>query len=256
MHRRVGDWSGGMLNRNSPIPLYFQLMQEIREQIDSGVLKPGDAIPTELDLMRRYDISRATVRQSILQLVQEGYLRRIRAKGTFVNTLPEKPKFIGTLRGFAQEMKQRGVPCRTRVLDKGIVSAPVKVAEKLHVPAESRVFFLHRLRYIHDEPVLLAGSYIPESLCRNIESIDFEENSLYDVLENRYDIRLHHGRRDFEPAIPSSATEMELLHLTPKTPILYVESVVYTKEGRPVEYVEIRMRGRFSVDLIQRGNAQ
>jgi GntR family transcriptional regulator len=240
-----------MLNRNSPVPLYYQLMQEIKNQIDTGVLKPGDAIPTELELMRRYDISRATVRQSILQLVHEGYVRRIKAKGTFVNSPPEKPKFIGTLKGFAQEMRLRGLSFKTEVLDKCIIPAPIKIAEKLHIPTESRVFFLHRLRYIHDEPVLLAGSYIPEALCQSIESIDFEENSLYDILENRYNILLHHGRRDFEPAISSSVSEMRLLHLTPKTPILYVESVVYTKDGRPVEYVEIKMRGRFSVDLIQ-----
>ena len=101
--------SEAMINRNSPIPLYHQLMQEIKDQIDSGRLEPGDAIPTEAELMHRYDLSRATVRQSILHLVSEGYVRRIKAKGTFVNSRPEKPKFIGA-EGFCPGNEAEGNP--------------------------------------------------------------------------------------------------------------------------------------------------
>ena len=240
-----------MINRNSPIPLYHQLMQEIKDQIDSGRLEPGDAIPTEAELMHRYDVSRATVRQSILHLVSEGYVRRIKAKGTFVNSRPEKPKFIGTLKGFAQEMRQKGIPFSTRVLETHVIPAPLKVSEKLHMAEGSPVFHLSRLRFISHEPVLIADSYIPRQLCRGAEEIDFEQNSLYDVLEERFGIVLHHGRRDFEPAMPSTSEEMKLLSIPSKTPILYVESVVFTQDDTPVEYVEIKMRGRFTVDLIQ-----
>ena len=240
-----------MINRSSPIPLYYQLIEEIKNQIDSGVYEPGDAIPTEIKLMEHFDVSRATVRQSIQYLVNEGYVRRVKAKGTFVTSRPEKPKFIGTLKGFAQEMRQRGVAFSTRVLEKHIIPAPLHVSEKLNIATDSRVFHLHRLRFIHHKPVLIANSYIPEQICRHIEEIDFEQNSLYDVLEHSYNITLHHGRRDFEPAMPSSNDEAKRLDITADTPILYVESLVYTEESMPVEYVEIKMRGTFSVDLIQ-----
>ena len=241
----------GMINRSSPIPLYYQLIQEIKNQIESGVYEPGDTIPTEIELMEQFDVSRATVRQSIQHLVNEGYVRRIKAKGTFVNSRPEKPKFIGTLKGFAQEMTQRGVAFSTKVLENHIIPAPLHVSEKLNIATDSKVFHLHRLRFIHYEPVLIANSFIPEQLCRRIEEIDFEHKSLYDVLERDYRITLHHGRRDFEPAIPSSSEEAELLNISSDAPILYVESLVYTEENTPVEYVEIKMRGTFSVDLIQ-----
>jgi len=240
-----------MINRNSPIPLYYQLIQKIKDQIESGVYEPGDTIPTEIELMEQFDLSRATVRQSILYLVNEGYLRRIKAKGTFVNTRPEKPKFIGTLKGFAQEMSQKGIPFSTKVLEKHVIPSPLKASEKLHIATESPVFHLHRLRFIHNEPVLIANSYIPENICRRIEDIDFEKNSLYEILEKEYKILLHHGRRDFEPAMLSSPQEVRLLNISSKTPILYVESIVYTQDNTPVEYVEIKMRGRFTVDLIQ-----
>ena len=241
----------GMINRSTPIPLYYQLIQEIKTQIESGVYEPGDTIPTEIELMEQFDVSRATVRQSIQHLVNEGYVRRIKAKGTFVNSRPAKPKFIGTLKGFAQEMTQRGVSFSTRVLEKHIISSPVHVSEKLNIAADSRVFHLHRLRFMHHEPVLIANSYIPEQLCRNIQEINFEHDSLYNILERDYRITLHHGRRDFEPAMPSSLEEAEQLGISPETPILYVESLVFTEEDTPVEYVEIKMRGTFTVDLIQ-----
>ncbi len=68
-----------MIDRNTPIPLYYQLMQEIKHSIDSGDLNPGDSIPTEMELMSTYNLSRATVRQAVLQMVNDGYLRRIKA---------------------------------------------------------------------------------------------------------------------------------------------------------------------------------
>jgi len=240
-----------MINRNIPIPLYYQLIQEIKGEIESGVLQPGDAIPTEMALMERYEISRATVRQAIQQLVNEGYLRRVKAKGTFVNSPPEKPKFIGSLKGFAREMQEKGVACSTRVLEKRIIPAPVKVAEKLGIASENQVFNLKRLRFIQDEPVLISNSYIPAQICRFIENEDFENKSLYDILENKYNLILHHGKRDFEPVMPSSKEEVELLGVSPRTPILYVEGVVNTEDGTPVEYVKIKMRGKFTVDLLQ-----
>jgi GntR family transcriptional regulator len=240
-----------MINRNNPIPLYYQLMQELRQMIETGELKPGDTIPTESELMERYDLSRATVRQAVLHLAQEGYVRRLKARGTFVNTPPEKPQFIGTLKGFAEEMKQKGLSFATKVLEKKVIPSPLHVAEKLHIPSSDPVFYLKRLRFIQNEPVLIAESHLPWKLCRGIEDEDFEVRSLYEVLKKKYDIALSSGRREFEPVLPCSDEEIRLLKITSRTPILGVESVVYSRNNIPVEYVEIKMKGKFIVDLLQ-----
>jgi GntR family transcriptional regulator len=240
-----------MINRDIPIPLYYQVMQEIKHSIDSGELKPGDRIPTETTIMKRYGISRATVRQALLQLVSEGYLWRLKAKGTFVNSSPERPRFLGTLKGFSEEMRQKGIPFETRVLVKDVISAPVRVAEKLRIAKGDSVFHLKRLRLVQDDPVLIGESYLPANICPGIEEVDFAQCSLYDTLESSYGVVLHHGRREFEPVMPSSGEEVQLLHISPKIPILYVESLVYSANNMPVEYVVIKMRGRFSVDLMQ-----
>jgi GntR family transcriptional regulator len=240
-----------MINKNIPIPIYYQLMQIIRSSIETGKLKPGDSIPTEIEIMKKYGISRATVRQALMQLVNEGYIRRVKAKGTFVNEPPARSRFIGTLKGFSEEMKQKGVPHSTRVLDKSILQAPARVAEKLQLASREQVFYLRRLRFVHSDPVLIAESYLPVNICDGIENENFKDNSLYDILETKYGLILHHGRREFEPILPGSKEEARHLGISIKTPILYVESVVYTENGAPVEYVEIKIRGRFAVDLVQ-----
>lgn len=240
-----------MINKNSPIPIYFQLVQMIKKSIETGKLRTGDSLPTEIETMKKHGISRATVRQALLQLANEGYIRRVKAKGTFVNAPPEKSRFIGTLKGFSEEMKQKGVSHSTKVLDKSIIPAPNIVAERLQIASEAPVFYLKRLRFVQNEPVLIADCYLPAHICHGIEDEKFEDISLYDLLEKKFGLVLHHGRREFEPVMPSSGKEAQLLGISMKTPILYVESVVYTENDIPVEYVEIKVRGKFSVDLLQ-----
>jgi GntR family transcriptional regulator len=239
-----------MINRNIPIPLYYQLLRIVKESIENGELKTGDSLPTEMEMMQKYKLSRATVRQAILQLVNEGYLRRIKSKGTFVNLVPEKSRFIGSLKGFAQEMRRKGIAFSTEVLDCRVLPAPHKVSEKLQIASGEPVFYLKRLRFVKDEPVLIADGYVPARLCPGIEKEDFERQSFYDVLERIYGIVLHHGCREFEPVMPQTE-EMKLLRVSRNAPVLFIESTVYTEENMPVEYVEIRIKGKFSVDLAQ-----
>jgi GntR family transcriptional regulator len=112
---------------------------------------------------------------------------------------------------------------------------------------------LKRLRFVKDEPVLIAEGYVPAQLCPGIEKEDFERQSFYDVLEQKYGIVLHHGCREFEPVMPQNIEEIKLLRVSQKAPILYIESTVYTTENMPVEFVEIKIKGKFSVDLAQTG---
>ncbi len=76
------------LNRKIPVPLYYQLKEIIKEEIEEGKLKPGDPIPSERELSEKYGISRPTVRQALKELVYEGWLTREKGRGTFIS----KPK--------------------------------------------------------------------------------------------------------------------------------------------------------------------
>ena len=80
----VADGFPIQIDKNSPIPIYFQLQRELVALIDSGVLQPGDMLPSENDFSRQFNISPMTVRQAMSELVQQGYIKRERGRGSFV----------------------------------------------------------------------------------------------------------------------------------------------------------------------------
>ncbi len=243
----------GEIDRTIPTPLYFQLKQILKDAIASSELKNGAAIPTEMELMECFGISRATVRHAILQLVNEGYLRREKGKGTFVTQPPAKIPLMQSLWWFSAEMARKGIPHTTQVLDKAIIPPSDRVAECLQIDAEIPVFFLKRLRLLDGRPYLIDWHYIPHNLCPKIENKKLENVSLYQTLFEEYAFDLHHGWRDFQPAVPSSREEIDLLEIYPTTPILHVESTVFARDGTPLDYFEAKIRGKFTANIV---NAQ
>ena len=241
------------LDRSVPTPLYYQLKQILKQAIESGELQVGDVIPTELELMGQYTLSRATVRQAVLQLVNEGFLRREKGKGTFVTEPPAKIPIFQSLRWFSAEMARTGIPHATRVLECAVVPAPDRPAECLKLEQGTPVFYLRRLRLLNERPYLLDKHYIPYHLCQGIEHRNMERVSLYQTLVDAYGFDLHHGWREFEPDIPSSKEEIELLGIYATTALLHVESVVFSRNGTALDYFEARIHGKFTVDIL---NAQ
>ena len=237
------------IDRSSPVPLYFQLKKIIKDSIADGSLKPGDVIPTEAELMDKYNISRATIRQAISGLVNEGYLRRERAKGTFIKYPPVERKFLGNLKCFSEEMKRKGIAHSTKVLENIIEAANSNLAEKLYLNENDPVFLLRRLRLVDKSPILIVRSYVPYELCPGIEKIDFNKNSLYNTLEKQYGIHLHRGQRIIEPKIVDSDETMSLLGIKQGTCISFIESTICDTNNRPVEYLQAEMIGKISIDI-------
>lgn len=238
------------VDKSIPTPLYYQLFQIIKHQIDIGELQEGDSIPTEPELMQEYKISRATVRQAVLQLVNEGYLRREKSKGTFVTRPPSKFRFIEGLRGFSAEMRSRNISYYSKVLEKSIVPATDKVAQYLEIEPGASVFYLHRLRIVDGQPFLIDHHFIAYDLCPGIDTKLADNISLYATLEEEYKLRLHHGWREFQPVTATSKADIDLLQIIPKTSLLYVESTVYDRDNHPIDYFYALIHGKFTVDTL------
>ncbi|MBN1265215.1 MAG: GntR family transcriptional regulator [Anaerolineales bacterium] len=237
------------INHNDPMPLYYQLEKVIKEAISIGELKPGDLLPTEPELMDIFSISRATVRHAIQNLENEGYLRKERAKGTFIKYPPIQKNFLGNLKCFSEEMQRKGIPHSTTVLKNEIIKAEASISEKLQVQIGSEIFYLKRLRKVDSSPILIVESYLPYDLFPGIEKEDFNQNSLYDTMESRYKILLCRGHRVIEPKIVRSGETMELLEIEPGTCISAIESTIYNTDNRPVEHLYAEMNGKISIDL-------
>ena len=239
------------IDKSIPTPLYFQLEQIILEGMESGELKPGDSIPTEKELMYKYDVSRTTIRQAILSLVNDGFLRREKSKGTFVTEPPERIQLFESLRWFSRYLDKSGIPFRTQILKKAVIPADADVAKHLQLNEGVLVFYVKRIRYMNDTPYLVDEHFVPYSLCDGIDDIYQEGKSLYNTLVEAFDIELDHGWREFEPILPSTE-DVELLEIYSNTAILEVHSAVHNKDGLPVDYFIARIHGKFSVDVTLR----
>ena len=235
------------------LPLYRRIEADLRDRIRSGLLAPGSQVETELELMERYGVSRATVRQALGALVGEGLLEIRRGLGTFVTT-PRFEHTIGGFYSFSREIERHGLRPGTRVL--GLVLEPVEepAAAALGIAPGTAVVALRRLRLAGDDPLVVETSYLPAARFPGLERVDFTSARLYDTLTNAYGCRPSRARETFEPIL-LSADEAELLDQHRGEPALRVERTAYDQDDAPIEFCRSTVRGdryRYSVELRDR----
>lgn len=241
------------LNKDNPIPLYYQLAEWLREQIQTGLLKAGAQLPSERELSEQFGISRMTVRQAIAYLGHEGVLLVKQGVGTFVSE-PKLAHDTLHLLGFTEEMIQQGGVAISRVLEQRVIQVPVGVARGLNLASTQTVLKIVRLRLAGQTPLLLETIFIPALLCPGLEDEDLTTTSLYALLERHYGLRLRYARQSLEATIANDY-ESDLFGVEPGTPMILVEGVTSTDQNQPVEYFKAIYRGdRFKFVLESQRN--
>lgn len=239
------------LDRQSSTPLCYQIKDALTDAIRSGELTFGEMLPPEEELCALLNVSRPTVRQALTDLVHEGYLNRVKFKGTFVTRPKLEGKFIQTIQTYDEEILGMGLSPATRVLSFATQEASADVRRALELEAGERVVCLERLRYAQSQPIVHVTTYLPESLCGGILNEDMEHHSLYRLLEERYGVALFRLTRRVQAAPPNTQLA-KLLELPKNSAILYVSTVAYMQNGVPFEYSLASYRGdryQMNVDL-------
>lgn len=221
------------LDKNSFTPMYFQIQTQLLNQIKSGQLRPGDALPGEEELTRIYGVSRMTSRQALQSLTAQGLAYRQKGRGTFV-LQPKVEKDIAHLLGFSAEMRTLGFKVSSRVLEKGSTAAPPEIAMRLHIEPGASALHLRRLRLADDEPVAIEEVWLSQNQFPGIEKIDFGRHSLYETLREQYGIRIGSADEVIE-ARSASRQEAELLAIAPKSSLLVISRTLLSTDGKPVE---------------------
>lgn len=236
------------LDKNNPIPLYYQLVEQLKEQIQLGDLKPGDQLPSERELSDQHGISRMTVRQAIAYLVQQGLLEVKRGIGTFV-AAPKLAHDTLHLLGFTEEVIQRGGAVTSQVLEQSLVVPSASVAGGLKLDTDAATVKLVRLRLAEAVPLLLETTFLPASLCAGLETEDLTTQSLYSLLETKYGLHLKYARQTLEATI-ANEYESRLFGIEVGTAMILLEGVTYLETDQPVEYFKAVYRGdRFRFEL-------
>jgi GntR family transcriptional regulator len=234
------------------IPYYIQLMEILKTKIDNQEWNPGDRIPGENDLCETYQISRTVVRQALKELEIAGIINRRKGKGTFIAPPKISEGLIQKVTGFYQDMTERGLKPLTKVLHSKVVPCTEKVARFLEIGPGTQVIDIQRLRFVNGEPIQLVTTYVPNTICPALATIDLTDKSLYEFLEKECGILIAKSRRYIE-AVPANENEAMLLEINRGVPLIMLDSISYTSDGRPVEYYHALHRGdrsRFEVELL------
>lgn len=239
-----------MIKKNSPVPIYFQIEQRIREKIENKELKPGEMIPSEREFAEKFQISRMTVRQAINNLVNEGYLQRERGKGTFV-AVKKFEKNVQRLTGFSEDMRSRGLEPETKVLSFKVIEADPLIASRLNVDEKSKVYEIERLRLADQEPIAYEVFYMSAELVPNLTS-DVAEQSIFKYVEE-IGLYIISGVQELE-AITSNKREASILGIKVGAPILYIQQVSQLEDQQPLEYVKSYYRAdryKYRVEMVR-----
>ncbi|MET9365238.1 GntR family transcriptional regulator [Streptomyces sp. NPDC006632] len=219
------------VDRTSPVPLYFQLSQQLEAAIEKGTLTPGSLLGNEIDLAQRLGLSRPTVRQAIQALVDKGLLVRRRGVGTqVVHSQVKRPLELSSL---YDDLEAAGQKPATTVLRNTVEPAGAEVAAALGVAEGSDVHLVERLRYAHGEPMARLRNHLPPGLLP-LETAYLEGTGLYRLMRGA-GITLHSARQTVG-ARAATAEEAALLAEAAGAPLLTMERTTFDDTGRAVEF--------------------
>lgn len=230
-----------MINRNSEVPCYSQLSEILLEQIRNGGVQPGGRMPTEDAISKKYKLNRHTVRRAIARLAEEGIVYTIKGKGTFL-AKTKIPYKVSRKTKFTTSILQAGLQPDARLLDIYEVTAGVEFSKRLNIKPADKVSVLEILRYADDIPFSHTTSFLSAKKFPGIHELLSRSFSLYQLLEQHYGIEASRTSSRFEVAIPDDK-DMEILQISPKTPLLVVKSLSESQDGDIVEYCVSRFRG-------------
>ncbi|MCD8517489.1 MAG: GntR family transcriptional regulator [Burkholderiaceae bacterium] len=215
-------------------PLYQQIRQLLLQALEKGEWKPGDMIPSEFDLARRFHVSQGTVRKAIDELAAEHILIRRQGKGTFVATHREPVVRFRFLR--LSPSDGEAVPAESEILWCRKMRANAEVAAALDLRSGDGVIYIRRLLRFRGEPTVVDDIYLPASMFKGLTMAVLTENDgpLYGLLETRFGVSMVRADERLR-AVPAAEDVAQLLNIECNKPLLRVDRVSYTYGDRAVE---------------------
>jgi DNA-binding GntR family transcriptional regulator len=237
------------VDRNSPVPLYFQAAQHLEQMIESGELPMGTRLENEADLAGQLGLSKPTIRRAIEYLVGRGLLVRKRGIGTQVVHVKVTREI--ELTSLYDDLAKSGRNPSTAVVSFGTEPAPESLAANLGIPAGTPVYVFERLRYADGEPLALMRNHVPGELMR-LSAADLETQGLYNLFRaNGIGLRI---AKQAIGARAATAAEARALGESEGAPLLTMERSAYDEQGQAVEHGHhVYRASRYSFDLTLTG---
>lgn len=225
-----------ILDKDNPIPLMIQLKNAIEKQIIEGVFE--DQLPSERELMRRYDVSRSTVREAINALVREGVLVKKHGKGTYVS-IKSIDSWLGQLSSTTEVIRGLGMEPGAKLIDFKKVTPPQEIQEHTGF---KEAYFLKRLRLADGKPIGLEQQYYPMFIGEQLREYKLDDVTLYDVIQQELGIPFLEANQKITSG-SISKQDMDYLKVDAGIHILKAERIIKGQNETIIEYEEAFYRG-------------
>ncbi|KRM11664.1 GntR family transcriptional regulator [Paucilactobacillus suebicus] len=221
-------------------PVYIQIHNQIKQDVENGKWRVGERIPAERELAELFNVSRMTLRQAIQTLVDDGILERHVGSGTFVANRKVQEKMSGVT-SFTDLMLAAGKVPSSKTISYHLMTPSQSEIERLQLDGSKKVLRMERIRYGSNVPICYEVTAVPADL---IEGFSKEEvtTSLYKALEEKAGL---HPRRAIQTVSAMSASEKiaEYLHVKRGEALLRLRQISYLQDGRPFEYTHTQYVG-------------
>ncbi len=237
----------------SGIPKYLQISHWLLEMIQKGRYAVNDKLPSESKLSELFGVNRNTVRQAISDLVAKGLVFKKNGVGSFVigKTFPPVKYTLQHISSFTDDMIRMGIEPQTKLIRKSVIKAPPEVSQKLMLGKEKLVILTERLRLGNRIPLVIERSYLPYREYKEILKMRLT-GSLYHLLTKKFHVDLHRSIQTFR-AVALSGKDAKLLGIRPRSPGIFLESVIYDSRNIPVEVLHAFHRGDKYVFEVESG---
>lgn len=219
------------MDRTDPRPLYVQLGAALRAQIAGRTLRPGDVVPTEDELCRRYGVARSVVRQALSGLADDGLIHRRRGRGTVVASARGYRREVGQAGGLGEQLAAAGRALRTELVDVRRGGPPSPAEVEL---GPARMWRFERLRRVDGTPAVLVRTWVPVALFPDLDTGRLAEVALHDLMREHGHFPVG-GRRHVQ-AVPADEYVAGLLGVPVGAPLLLLEGVTRDAAGRGLEW--------------------
>lgn len=216
------------------IPRHKQITQWLQKQIDEGHYQPDEKLPSENELCQKFDVSRVTVRKALQTLENEGQIYRSQGLGSFVCDDRPRQSFI-QLTDFEEDMRRAGLEPSSQVIQFKPVPVADQIANILDIDPESTVVQLNRLRLGDSKPIAFDITWLPMFYGQLIEGYDLQDETIYGILEEDFDIPVEKGYFRIE-AENASADIAKHLGVNSGTALLLIDRLSLTVGEKPIYY--------------------
>jgi len=219
-----------MLEEGNPMPYHYQIKQLLKKEIFAGHYEAK--IPSERELMERFSVSRTTIREAVNHLVQEGILKKVHGKGTFVTQSKTIEEWLHTLHSLTDTVKKMGLTPGSELLEIKKIDERPKIFNK---KINDSQMMIKRLRTANGNPIAIERHYVGVELGEQLKKYNLDEVTIYDVMENELEVDMHEAEQSIsckrvedEDAIP--------LEIEKGTNVLIVERIIRNPKGEVIEF--------------------